>query len=959
MVILLKRILLLSVALVATLQVFAQDVQYMDADGNKKTASAGSYTRFTGQTTLDGGWYVVDSDVTLNTRINIAGTVHLILTDGHTLTAKNGICLNEHNELDIYGQGGGTGTLNATGQDYQAGIGGDNHQHAGTLIVNGGSVNATAGYSAAGIGGGAQGYWAGTYGHGGTVIINGGKVTATGSGYGAGIGGGGNHIYSANAIPGKGGVVIINGGQVTATGGSDGGYGIGPGKSSGNEGETGTLSLGWRNQTDRIFMSSVKAEVTLKSEFLYEDTKEVVTADNLDGRTIISSDTSAPSDRKLKGDVNDDGSVDISDVVATINHIAGTAVFKRADVNKDSRVDISDVVAIINIIANGIKEYEDENTDPETPEDPAVKAGLCPDEHHPHVIDMGDAGKWSCCNIGASAPWEHGGYYAWGETEVKDFYGLNSYSHCDGSTTTMHDLGGNISGTDYDVAHVKWGSEWRMPSSDNWKQFSDKCSGEPFSLNGVWGMLFTGPEGARVFLPATGLFMDDYIFRKDQRVYCWSSNPSTTGDIAFAFQSDDEGTIPDQILNKYFGLPVRPVFGKDSDYAVAQGWCPDENHPHVIDMGAAGKWSCCNVGASTPLEFGGYYAWGETEEKDCYDLNTYTLCDGSSETMRYLGFDISGSDYDVAHVKWGGRWQIPDHDQIQSLLDNCTAKYVTIKGVGGLKIEAVDGSTLFLPGAGERWDGDLKYSMAGSYWTSTLWSEFFMESVFCLHFSAYSSAKVDMYSRINGKPVRPVIEEDDDKPNLDPAVAQGYCPDAFHPHVIDMGAAGKWSCCNVGAYAPWNFGNFYAWGETEKKDSYSYNNYTHCDGSSETMHDIGNDIAGTDYDVAHVKWGGSWQMPNRNQLQLLLDNCTLDYIEFNKVAGIRFRESGGGMLFLPAEGYRWEDGWHSDFGYYWSSTLEETDNQKDAYFLFFNQYNNYSVGDYERSYGFPVRPIAK
>ena len=50
-----KRILLLTVALIATLQVLAQNVQYMDADGNKQTASSGSYTKFTGQTTLNGG----------------------------------------------------------------------------------------------------------------------------------------------------------------------------------------------------------------------------------------------------------------------------------------------------------------------------------------------------------------------------------------------------------------------------------------------------------------------------------------------------------------------------------------------------------------------------------------------------------------------------------------------------------------------------------------------------------------------------------------------------------------------------------------------------------------------------------------------------------------------------------------------------------------------------------------
>ena len=53
--------------------------------------------------------------------------------------------------------------------------------------------------------------------------------------------------------------------------------------------------------------------------------------------------------------------------------------------------------------------------------------------------------------------------------------------------------------------------------------------------------------------------------------------------------------------------------------------CPDDHHPHMIDLDLYPSilWSCCNVGASAPEEYGGYYAWGETEEKDYYDWETY------------------------------------------------------------------------------------------------------------------------------------------------------------------------------------------------------------------------------------------------------------------------------------------------------------------------------------------------
>ena len=544
-----KRSLLLSVALMATLCTFAQDVTYLDANGKSQTLSAGGYETVSSQNVFTNGWYVLDNSVTINSRVTVSGTVRLVLKDGCTLTLPKGIQLKEDNSLTIYGQSKGTGKLTAgPSEDYLAGIGGDNHERAGTLVVNGGNVEATAGYSAAGIGGGAQGYWAGDYGHGGIVEINGGTVYAKGNQYGAGIGGGGNHQYTSTAIPGEGGSVTINGGNVTAIGGDSGGYGIGPGRSSGNEGKSGTLSLGWRNKTDRIYMSSVKATITMNSEFVYEDTKETATSDNLDGRAIIPSDTSLPT-YKVKGDVNDDKYVDISDVVAAINHMAGSAVFARADVNDDLSVDISDIVAIINIIASGVLEPEDDT-------DPAVKAGLCPDENHPHVIDMGAAGKWSCCNVGSSAPWEDGGYYAWGETEEKDFYGVSTYSHCDGGRTTMHDIGSDISFTDYDVAYVKWGSEWHLPSTDDWKLFYDECSGKPTMLNGVRGMLYTGPGGAKIFIPATGLYVDDSIFLEGQDVYCWSSNPSTIADMAdmalsFKYNDYEGKNIPDQMGFKY------------------------------------------------------------------------------------------------------------------------------------------------------------------------------------------------------------------------------------------------------------------------------------------------------------------------------------------------------------------------------------------------------------------------
>ena len=196
-------------------------------------------------------------------------------------------------------------------------------------------------------------------------------------------------------------------------------------------------------------------------------------------------------------------------------------------------------------------------------------------------------------------------------------------------------------------------------------------------------------------------------------------------------------------------------------------------------------------------------------------------------------------------------------------------------------------------------------------------------------------------------------------PSRDAASEAGYCPNANHPHVIDLGSAGKWSCCNVGASAPWEYGGYYAWGETEEKKDYTWATYLYCDGTEETCHNLGTDIAGTQYDVAHVKWGGNWQMPNYDQAynlnQLSGESATL-----NNVNGRKYTASNGKSIFIPSAGCKDGTGLrdHTSNGYYWSSTPNESYSVKG----FWHYYNSNSGGCgsvSRRLYGLPVRPVAK
>lgn len=199
-----------------------------------------------------GGWYVARDNVTINQRVTVIGDVHLILTDGCTLTVNGGIQLEAGDSLTIYGQSDGADTMgkltaSITSENtaiYNAAIGGNTGKTGGTLTVCGGAVEATVtvidvsqsdpdtsqgnnngsfagdSYGAAIGGGGSE---TGTGGDGGTITISGGTVEVQ-SVSGAAIGGGSSGFGFSDSIPtktkgtgGSGGTITISGGSVTAT----------------------------------------------------------------------------------------------------------------------------------------------------------------------------------------------------------------------------------------------------------------------------------------------------------------------------------------------------------------------------------------------------------------------------------------------------------------------------------------------------------------------------------------------------------------------------------------------------------------------------------------------------------------------------------------------------------------------------------------------------------------------
>lgn len=131
-------------------------------------------------------------------------------------------------------------------------------------------------------------------------------------------------------------------------------------------------------------------------------------------------------------------------------------------------------------------------------------------------VDLGLRVKWATCNVGADSPEQYGDYYAWGETATKSIYTEDTYV----ADNKNHE---DIKGTSLDVAHVKWGGNWRMPTKAEFDELVDNCTWVWTSQNGKSGYKIIGPNGNSIFLPAAGYRYGDSLEGAESYGHYWSS----------------------------------------------------------------------------------------------------------------------------------------------------------------------------------------------------------------------------------------------------------------------------------------------------------------------------------------------------------------------------------------------------------------------------------------------------
>ncbi|MCQ2605871.1 MAG: hypothetical protein MJ204_04935 [Bacteroidales bacterium] len=442
----------------------------------------------------------------------------------------------------------------------------------------------------------------------------------------------------------------------------------------------------------------------------------------------------------------------------------------------------------------------------------------------------------------------------------------------------------------------------------------------------------------------------------------------------------------------------------------------------LVDLGLSVKWAACNLGATSPDGYGDYYAWGETETKESYASDNSTTFDKSLSELRSAGIIDANNNltanYDVAIKKLGTGYRMPTMEEQRDLLDNCTFVWGSYKGVNGCYIEGKNGNCIFLPATGRLFNtssGDV--GTCGNYWSSNVYEE---NSAYGLFFNSSLHFFSTDYQRFEGVCIRAVQDDDGENSTIEEnnegetgsdgeqgsnteenpsgentgneneGGSQGGGSNEnedgetaesgsgteetldyevteygklYTTGMVDLGLSVKWAACNIGATSPDSYGDYYAWGETETKDSYDLDNSTTYDKKLSELRSAGiidaNNNLTANYDVATQKLGAGYRMPTTDEMQELVQNCTWVLSTCKGVSGYYVEGKNGNCIFLP------EAGWFSatfgvevgTYGNYWCSTADNTNPKEDAASLVLLSNGYFFISRYDRYVGYSVRAV--
>lgn len=611
-------------------------------------------------------------------------------------------------------------------------------------------------------------------------------------------------------------------------------------------------------------------------------------------------------------------------------------------------------------------------------------------------VDLGLSVPWATCNVGATEPMQIGNHYSWATTtpytaSAESYYNIDPY--------TMD----NVLSAKFDAVSTNWSHSWRTPTQQEFKELKDNCTWkwvDRINETNVSGYIVTSKiNGNSIFLPAGACYEygDSNLSSEGQGFY-WTSEISA-GDVTtslsavgFVIKSNNYQIL--EVKGKGTGLNVRGVLAPANEENL--DFTPSgtiDGHDYV-DLGLSVPWATCNLGATKIEGFGDFYAWQETTPITSLTAINYQInfnpC--NPET------NILSSKYDAARMNWGKEWRMPTYEEQKELCDNCTWKFVQDfqgTGVSGCIIRSKSShKAIFLPVTGiYTHDSQMVIETdRGYYWSSfagpgDLWKGLIsaISLTFYKGLNFRYGGTWDASARAAGLAIRAVVGH-----------AEEYIPEGPFPldetetsaqgtsvsgkkegyTYVDLGLPSRtlWATYNVGGTKPLDYGNYYAWGETEPKDYYWDTTYKFYDGTYGRWYRYNKYTWFTEHhgtidgkffleledDAATQNMGSSWCMPTRAQLQELCQ-----YIQWTDQGSYYLGRSktNGNTMILPKAG--WEYGTNPNthnFAWYWSSELmEATRDGSDyyAYQLIDAPYGGLMVKEAMRIQGLSVRAVVK
>ena len=430
-----------------------------------------------------------------------------------------------------------------------------------------------------------------------------------------------------------------------------------------------------------------------------------------------------------------------------------------------------------------------------------------------------------------------------------------------------------------------------------------------------------------------------------------------------------------------------------------------------VDLGLSVKWATHNVGAKKMTDIGEYYAWGETTP---YVKNLTYINYGWGFPPCSMDA-ILASIYDAATELWGRSWRMPTGKELKELINGCTWTWVdnmnNTSMSGYVATSKKNGKSIFLP-ASQFISGTSSYTPKED--DAIYWSSYGYSVAGSLNFSAGSTAEclkfvttpgmvdpvvMSNWAMGSGATIRPVVGTPNDffphpkdltydEAEMDRQGVSVSGKNGQHTYV-DLGLPSRtlWATYNVGASLPEQYGDYFAWGETNPKDKYTMENYKFFSGYSpigpEHYAQLTKYVWDKDYgkvdgkyvlensdDAAYVKWGSDWHMPTIEQVEELSKYCLIwrEDLTVNGKQIIGFvvvSMINENFLYLPAAGWEYDETPNNHmYAWYWTSEVSPSINTRAAFMLekgdsFHSAIVCDKIDGTGRYQGLPIRPVTK